>query len=76
MAVVIVQPADTFCTSDSGFVAGVRRAVQALDALPDHVLALTVEAYTSEPGHDYILAGAEDELPGNRPFNLLSNLTH
>jgi mannose-1-phosphate guanylyltransferase len=63
-AVVVVQPADTFCTSDSGFVAGVRRAVQALDALPGHVLTLTVEPYTSEPGQDYVLPGAEDGLPG------------
>ena len=63
-AVVVVQPADTFCTSDSGFVAGVRRAVRALDALPDHVVTLTVEAYTSEPGQDYVLPGTEDGLPG------------
>ena len=63
-AVLVVQPADTFCTSDSGFVAGVRRAVRALDALPGHVVALTVEAYASEPGQDYLLLGAEDGLPG------------
>jgi mannose-1-phosphate guanylyltransferase len=63
-AVVIVQPADTFCTSDSGFVAGVRRAVRTLDALPGHVVALTVEAYAREPGQDYVLPGAEDGLPG------------
>jgi len=63
-AVVVVQPADTFCTSDGGFVAGVRRAIRALDALPGHVLTLTVEPCTSEPGQDYVLPGAEDGLPG------------
>jgi mannose-1-phosphate guanylyltransferase len=63
-AVVVVQPADTFCTSDGGFVAGVRRAIRALDALPGHVLTLTVEPCTSEPGQDYILPGTEDGLPG------------
>jgi mannose-1-phosphate guanylyltransferase len=35
-----------------------------LDALPDHVVTLTVEAYTSEPGQDYVLPGTEDGLPG------------
>lgn len=63
-AVVVVQPADTFYTSDGGFVAGVRRAVQALDALPGHVLTLTVEPCASEPGQDYVLPGTEDGLPG------------
>ncbi|MFL6603039.1 MAG: hypothetical protein ACJ8R9_17165 [Steroidobacteraceae bacterium] len=63
-AVVVVQPADTFCTSDSGFVAGVQRAVQALDALPGHVVTLTLQAYTSELGQDFVLPGAEDGLPG------------
>jgi mannose-1-phosphate guanylyltransferase len=63
-AVVVIQPADTFCASDGGFVAGVRRAVRVLDALPGQVVTLTVEAYTSEPGQDYVLPGAEDGLPG------------
>jgi hypothetical protein len=35
-----------------------------LDALPGHVVTLTVEAYASEPGQDYVLPGAEDGLPG------------
>lgn len=79
-AVVVVQPADTFCASDSGFVAGVRRAVRALDALPEHVVTLTVEAYSREPGQDYLLLGAEDGLPGRpavrfvkRPLPLIAD---
>jgi mannose-1-phosphate guanylyltransferase len=70
-AVVVVQPVDTFCTSDSGFVAGVRRAIRALNALPGHVVTLTVEAYTREPGQDYVLPGAEDGLPGKSAVQLV-----
>jgi len=64
-ALVVLQPADSFCASDQAFLAGVRRAVQALDELPGYVVALTVEAYTSQPGQDYLLLGAEDGLPGS-----------
>jgi mannose-1-phosphate guanylyltransferase len=63
-ALVVVQPADTFHASQDAFIAGVRRAVRTLERLPGHVLTLTVDAYTSEPGQDYLLLGAEDGYPG------------
>jgi len=63
-ALVVLQPADAFYASEGAFIAGVRRAVRVLDELPGHIVALTHEAYTSEPGQDYLLCGAEDGLPG------------
>lgn len=65
-ALVVLQPADTFCASQDAFVTGVRRAVRALERLPGHVATLTVDAYTSVPGQDYLLLGAEDGYPGRR----------
>ena len=63
-ALLVLQPADTFHASESAFIAGVSRAVRALDKLPTHVVTLTMGAYTSEPNQDYLLLGAEDGLPG------------
>ena len=63
-AVLVVQPADTFYARENAFIAGVNRAVRTLDSLPAHVVTLTVEAFTNEPGQDYLLLGAEDGLPG------------
>jgi mannose-1-phosphate guanylyltransferase len=61
---LVLQPTDSFYASESAFVAGVNRAIRALDRLPTHVVALTVEAYASEPSQDYLLLGARDGLPG------------
>ena len=63
-ALLVLQPTDTFHASEHGFIAGVSRAVRALDRLPTHVVTLTVEASASEPSQDYLLLGAEDGLPG------------
>lgn len=63
-ALLVLQPADTFYASESAFIAGVRRAVLALEGLPTHVVTLTVEAYQRESGQDYVLLGADDRLPG------------
>lgn len=63
-ALVVLQPADSFCASQDAFVAGVRRAVRTLERLPGHVVTLTVDAHTWEAGQDYLLLGAEDEYPG------------
>jgi len=63
-ALVVLQPADTFHASQGAFIAGVRRAVRTLERLPGHVATLTLDAYASEPGQDYLLLGAEDGHPG------------
>jgi mannose-1-phosphate guanylyltransferase len=63
-AIVVLQPTDTFHASESAFIAGLRRAVLALERLPTHVVTLTVQAYKREPGQDYVLLGADDGLPG------------
>ncbi len=70
-AVVVLQPADTFFAGESAFLAGVRRAMAALDKLPGHVFTLTVDTYTSAPGQDYLLLGAEDGLPGRSAVRLV-----
>jgi mannose-1-phosphate guanylyltransferase len=61
---LVLQPADTFHASESAFIAGVAQAIRTLDSLPGHVVTLTIEGYATEPGQDYLLLGAEDELPG------------
>lgn len=63
-ALVVLQPADSFCASQDAFVTGVCRAVQALERLPGHVVTLTVDAHMWEAGQDYLLLGAEDGYPG------------
>jgi mannose-1-phosphate guanylyltransferase len=63
-AVLVLQPTDTFHASENAFIAGVSRAVRTLEGLPAHVVALTVEAFASAAGQDYLLLGAEDGLPG------------
>ena len=70
-ALVVVQPADTFHASEDAFIAGVRRAVRTLDRLPGHVVTLTVDAYMSEPGQDYLLLGAEDGYPGRQAVRFI-----
>ena len=70
-ALVVLQPADAFCASDEAFIAGVRRAVHALERLPGHVVTLTLDAYSSEPGQDYLLLGAEDGDPGRHAVRFI-----
>jgi len=70
-ALVVLQPADTFCASDEAFIAGVRRAVHTLERLPGHVVTLTLDAYSSEPGQDYLLLGAEDGDPGRHAVRFI-----
>ena len=70
-ALVVLQPADTFCASQDAFIAGVRRAVRTLDRLAGHVVTLTVDAYTTEPGQDYLLLGAEDGYPGRHAVRFI-----
>jgi mannose-1-phosphate guanylyltransferase len=63
-ALVVVQPADVFYASTRAFVAGIWRAVRALDGLAGYVVTLTVQANRIEPGQDYLLLGADDGLAG------------
>lgn len=70
-ALVVLQPADTFRASEDAFISGVRRAVRTLERLPGHVVTLTVDAYTSEPGQDYLLLGAEDGNPGRHAVRFI-----
>jgi mannose-1-phosphate guanylyltransferase len=63
-ALLVLQPADTFCASDDAFIAGVTGAIRVLDRLPAGVVTLALTAYACEPGQDYLLLGAEDGLPG------------
>ncbi len=70
-ALVVLQPADRFCASQEAFIAGVRRAVQALERLPGQVVTLTLDACSSEPGHDYLLLGAEDGDPGRHAVRFI-----
>jgi mannose-1-phosphate guanylyltransferase len=70
-AMLVLQPADTFYAGEHAFVAGVSRAIRTLENLPAHVLALTVEAYASAPGQDYILLGAEDGFPGRNAMQFV-----
>jgi mannose-1-phosphate guanylyltransferase len=62
-ALLVIQPADAFRAGDAAFVAGVRRAIGALDKLPGHVVTLAIETHSAEPGQDYLLLGAADGLP-------------
>ena len=70
-ATLILQPADTFRAGGRAFIAGVRRAVRALEALPGSIVTLTVGACASEPGQDYLLLGADDALPGRTVLRFL-----
>lgn len=70
-ALVVLQPADTFCASQDAFIAGVRRAVRTLERLPRHVATLTVDTYASAPGQDYLLLGAEDGSPGRHAVRFI-----
>jgi len=70
-ALLVIQPADAFRAGERAFVAAVRRAVRALDELPGHVITLTFEAHTAEPGQDYLLLGAEDEFPGRAALSFV-----
>ena len=63
-ALIVIQPTDAFCASERAFVGGVARALYALQGLPAHMIALTLEPYPSASGHDYLLLGSEDGLPG------------
>jgi hypothetical protein len=63
-ALLVLQPADTFYASDDAFIAGVTGAIRVLDRLPADVVTLALTAYACEPGHDYLLLGAQDGLPG------------
>ena len=68
---VVLQPADTFHASQDAFIAGVDRAVRVLERLPEHVVTLTVDAYTTEPGQDYLLLAAEDGYPGRHAVRFI-----
>jgi mannose-1-phosphate guanylyltransferase len=70
-ALVVVQPADMFHASEDAFIAGVHRAVRVLERVPGHVVTLTVDAYTTEPGQDYLLLGAEDGYPGRHAVRFI-----
>jgi mannose-1-phosphate guanylyltransferase len=70
-ALIVLQPADTFLAGLDAFIAGVRRAVRTLERLPGHVVTLTVDAYPSEPGQDYLLLGAEDGHPGRHAVRFI-----
>ncbi|HTT40264.1 MAG TPA: hypothetical protein VMH32_21640 [Burkholderiales bacterium] len=70
-ALIVLQPADTFYASEDAFIAGVRRAVRTLERLPGHVVTLTMDAYASEPGQDYLLLGAEDGYPGRHAVRFI-----
>lgn len=63
-AVVVLQTADMFCASDRAFIAGIVRGVRALERVPTHIVALTIEPLGSNPGQDYLLLGPDDGLPG------------
>jgi len=70
-AFVVVQSTDAFRVGEQGFVAGVGRALYALQRLPTHMMALTLEAITGEPGQDYLLLGPEDGLPGRAAVRMV-----
>jgi len=70
-ALVVIQSTDVFCANERAFTAGLARALQALDGLPAHVVALTITPLASEPGHDYLLLGPEDGLPGRSAVRLV-----
>lgn len=70
-ALLVLQPADTFHASERAFIAGLRRAILALERLPTHVVTLTMQAYTREPGQDYVLLGDDDGLPGRSAARII-----
>jgi mannose-1-phosphate guanylyltransferase len=63
-AIVVLQPADMSCESEHALVAGLQQAIRALQRLPAHIVALTIEPRIIEPGQDYLLLGPADGLPG------------
>lgn len=70
-ALVVVQPGDAFCSSQRAYVSGLARAIYTLQKLPAHIVALTVEALMREAGHDYLVLGPEDGLPGRSAVSLV-----
>jgi mannose-1-phosphate guanylyltransferase len=64
-AVVVVTPADAFCANDWALHSGIQSALRAVDLLPGHLLALTMEAPRQGEPQDYLVAGAPDGLPGH-----------
>ena len=70
-AFVVIQPADVFLAGDRAFVGGVARALHALQRLPTHMVALTLDPVAGEPGQDYLLLGPEDGLPGRSATRLI-----
>ena len=72
-AVVVIQPTDAIRLNEQAFVAGVGRAVAALERLPIHMIALTLEPVTVEPGQDYFLLGPQDGLPGRAAVRLVKH---
>ena len=70
-AFVVIQPTHTFRVNEQAFVAGVGRALYALQRLPTHMVALTLEPPCGESGQDYLLLGPQDGLPGRAAVRLV-----
>ena len=63
-ALVVVQATDAFCASGDAFTAGVVHALQTLEKLPAHIVALTTEPFVAASNQDYLVFGPRDGLPG------------
>ena len=63
-ALAVVAPADAFCANEWAFRCGIKSAIEALDHLPGHLIALGVNAASADENHDYLVLGAPDGMPG------------
>jgi mannose-1-phosphate guanylyltransferase len=63
-ALAVLMPADAFCANDWALHSGIQAALQALERLPRHLLALALEPPQHGEPQDYLVRGDFDGFPG------------